>query len=78
MSVSARFYVSEITKRPTPATVVVLQPVLRATEDNVSWSKFTPSGRIELSVSDPQAAAWFEGLLGSDVAISFSEVVAPE
>ena len=79
MSVAARFYVSEIRKTPTPVIGVTLMPVVRSTpldgaEGNKSWSKYTPSGKIELNVSEGNAADWFESMLGKDVAITFDEV----
>jgi len=80
MAVKARFYVSEIKKTPTDYLGVVLQPVIRATplpgaESNKSWSKYTPSGRIEMNVSNATGAAqWFDDHLGKDVSITFDEV----
>lgn len=80
MSVSARFYVQQITKNASGYTNVVLAPVVRASglpgaDDNKSWAHYTPSGKIEMSVSpDTGAGAWFEEMLGKDVAITFDTV----
>lgn len=75
MSVKARFYVSQVTRFANAQNInVVLHPVTRKTEDNVDWSKFTPSGKIELSVTNESTAEWFEKHLGKDVAISFEAV----
>jgi hypothetical protein len=75
MLVNARFYVQSISKHAQMThTAVVLMPVLKATEDNISWSKYTPSGKIEMNVSNETgAAAWFESMLGKDIAITFEE-----
>lgn len=75
MAVSARFWVDEITTRaynPDHA-VVVLQPTCRG-EGNKAWAEATPSGRIELSITNPAAAAWFKARQGRDVAITFDDV----
>lgn len=79
MQIKARFFVQSITRTNAPFLGVVLQPVLRATDDNVSWSKYTPSGKLEMSVSrETPAAAEFERALdlGADISITL-EVIEP-
>lgn len=76
MSVSARFYVSTITKHAADNFAVTLLPVVRPTNDNIEWSKYTPSGKIEMSITADGAREWFESRLGKDVAITFDEVDA--
>ncbi|UOW92765.1 hypothetical protein SEA_ROBINROSE_22 [Microbacterium phage RobinRose] len=74
MQISARFYVHSLTRTNTDYLGVVLNPVLRSTEDNVQWAKFTPSGKIEMNVHrDTGAAAEFERALEErrDIAITF-------
>jgi hypothetical protein len=51
--------------------------VIRATgqpgydpEANVQWSKHTPSGRFEMTVTDESAGAAFDAAVGKDVAIT--------
>jgi hypothetical protein len=39
----------------------------------VQWAKYTPSGRIEMSISAEGAQDWFEERLGKDVAITFDD-----
>ena len=84
MSVSARFYVRAVEKyaaarqtgyaAPAPMVKVSLSPVNgnRAPE-NEQWASATPSGEITMTIGNPKAAAWFESMLGKDVAISFEE-----
>ena len=78
--VNARFYVSKITKHAQNTNIAVtLQPVIRNTADNIAWSKYTPSGLFEMSVSkETDAADWFESMLGKDIAITFAAVADSE
>jgi hypothetical protein len=80
--VRARFWVQKITKQAISqgqvSTFVELAPVIRATgqpgydpEANVEWSKYTPSGKIELMITNSSAAKTFEANLTKDVAITF-------
>lgn len=82
MSVAARFWVQSI-KRTAAAGAgvsreITLAPVIRSDggktdSDNVSWSKYTPSGEIRLVVTADAAGEWFEERLSKDIAISFSD-----
>lgn len=84
MSVRARFWVQKITKQAVSggnhALHVDLAPVVRATgqpgydpKANIDWSKYTPSGSIQLTITAQPAADWFEARLGKDVAITFDD-----
>lgn len=74
MSVTARFYISQVTKTTTDVLGVTLMPVIRPTNDNIEWSKYTPSGKIEINVTADGARDWFEDRLGKDVSIIFGDV----
>jgi hypothetical protein len=78
MAVKARFYVHSILKTNTDYVRVELNPVTRKTgDDNVDWSKYTPSGKIEMTVSKGTGAAdWFERKLeaGEDIGITFDDL----
>lgn len=83
MAVKARFWVQKITKQAVSGggvnRTVELAPVVRASqlpggEGNVDWSKYTPSGSIQLVVSAEGAGTWFDEMLGKDVAITFDSV----
>lgn len=79
MAVQARFFVDQIVKHARfDGVKFILQPVTSSKRGNASWSKFTPSGSIELSVTNPDAIAWFEAHLGVDVAITFDDRPADE
>lgn len=84
--VTARFYVREVTRfamsvsqslsagwaAPAPQVKVSLSPVNGSKgEENKAWASATPSGNIELTIGNPEAAAWFNDMLGKDVAITF-------
>lgn len=83
MSVRARFWVQKIGKQAVSQgninRTVELAPVVRASglpgaDENIDWSKYTPSGSILLVVSAEGAGQWFEDRLGQDVAITFDDV----
>lgn len=73
MTINARFWISEVTKRAVGNIAVTLLPVVRPTPDNVEWSKYTPSGKIEITVTAEGALEFFEERLGKDIAITFSD-----
>ncbi|MCC6855868.1 MAG: hypothetical protein IT189_07385 [Microbacteriaceae bacterium] len=76
-TIRARFYVAEVKKTAAFSGVnVVLLPVVRPTDDNIDWSKFTPSGKFEMNVTNEGAAATLEAALRKDVLITI-EVVEP-
>lgn len=74
MSVVARFYVSETTRRAyQPQHLEVsLQAVSRGPE-NKTWAAATPAGQIKLTISNEQAAKWFADRLGKDIGILFED-----
>ena len=79
MSVTARFYVSEMTRRAYNAehATIKLQPAYRGTE-NKAWSEATPSGAIELNVTNAAAVEQFNAwmLAGQDLHLTFEPVPA--
>lgn len=79
MKVRAKFFVSEIKHAATPGSdpyaTISLQPVFGSYgdgEDNKTWAKYTPNGKIELGVTNPDAIAAFE--LGKAYSITFEPV----
>jgi len=76
MSVNARFWVREFTRFGNTDNVQVkLSPKTRSgKDDNVDWSKYTPSGEITMSLTTEGAQQWFEERIGKDVAITFADV----
>lgn len=88
MQVNARFYVREVTRfaqsvsqahaggwaAPMPLVNVKLSPVSGAKgPQNEQWASATPSGEITMTIGNPDAAAWFDSMLGKDIAITFTE-----
>lgn len=84
MPTTARFYVSEVTLRPSgpgfaapaPHGSVVLTPAYRGGE-NKAWASATPSGRIELTLSR-EALPWWQERLGRDLHITFDDAPEPD
>ena len=75
MSIKARFFVREITKFGNTDNVLIkLSATIKGSEDNKDWAKYTPSGNIEMSVTNPPAIAWFEDRLGKDVSLTFGDI----
>jgi len=59
----AKFYCCSVTlfsSDPGAGKAVKLQPVTSGSEENREFWKYTPSGSIELSISNPEAAKIFE------------------
>lgn len=84
MAVQARFYVQRVTRyagqwqegwaAPAPQVEVGMYPVSGSRgEQNKAWASATPAGEIKLTVGNPDAANWFESMLGKDVSITFEE-----
>lgn len=66
-TVRAKFFVTDIQHPPTPGSepyaTVYLQPVFGSYGDgavNETWSKYTPSGQIVMSITNPDAIEAFE------------------
>lgn len=80
MAVKARFYVAEVSKKAYGAGPgygsVTMQAVTRKTGDNVDWAQATPSGTFTMNIN-AAALAFFDGLLGKDVAITIEEAIDP-
>ena len=75
MTVRAKFFVTEINHRHTGNpdsnyAEIKLVPVYNDGEENASWSKWTPSGSIEMAVTNPAAVDQFE--LGKAYFINFT------
>ena len=77
--VRAKFFVSELKHVGTPGSdpyaTIVLSPVFGSYgdgKDNESWSKYTPAGKIELSITNPEAIEQFS--IGKAYFIDFTPV----
>lgn len=81
MTVQAKFWVSQINHQSPQnsghdqVATITLQPVYVTGEgENASWSKYTPSGKIEMCVTNPAAIEQFE--LGASYLITFEKAPA--
>lgn len=79
MTVKARFRVTEIKNIMTNSATDVLAmitmiPVYNDGKGNESWSKYTPSGKLEMNVTNPAAIAGFD--LGKVYELTFEPVPA--
>lgn len=81
MSVRAKFRCSQKTitdagwrspdgKKAPPVEAVVLVPVSGDSPENKTWSMHTPSGRLEMSITNPEALNQFE--LGLEYFVDFT------
>jgi hypothetical protein len=61
MGVRARFYIASITQTISGHTVR-LQAVSRG-EHNKNWSKWTPSGTLELTINNDDAMPFFQKIM---------------
>ena len=77
--VRAKFSVSNLLKDNFGNVVVKLYAVYRGDEsspENESFSNSTPSGSVELTITNPAAIAFFEKLAGKYVYLDFTEATA--
>ena len=79
MAVQARFYVAELVYQAHDplAAKLKLSAVVRGPE-NAAWSKATPSGNIEMYVTNPDAVQFFRDRQVAKEDISAVFDVAPE
>jgi hypothetical protein len=77
MNVRAKFFVNEIKHCGTPGSdpyaTIVMTPVFGTYgdgSDNETWSKATPSGKLEMAVTNPAAIDAFE--IGKAYLIEFT------
>ena len=76
--VSLRFYVQTVAEHAGGSHTVTLVPSYKDGA-NKEWSKFTPSGKIELSLSQEAAVEFYTEALRSKATIGITmEVVADE
>jgi hypothetical protein len=77
--VRAKFCVSNILKDQYGSMVVKLYAVYKGDEsspENESFSNSTPSGNVELTITNPAASVFFEKLAGKYVYLDFTEATA--
>lgn len=61
MTVRAKFQCNSINKSPDNSTAVVnMMAVTTDSAENETWSKYTPSGQLQMVISNPVAAEQFE------------------
>jgi len=68
MKVRCKFYVASITHHhasypnaePTSCVNISLSPIWEEDGPNRKWSKATPNGKIEMTITNPEAAEAFE------------------
>ncbi len=71
MDVRAKFHVIQKTQYHGGSGNVVLQAVTNTSEENKSFWKYTPSGKIEMGIDNPIA---FEALeLGAEYYVTFEK-----
>lgn len=73
MNVRAKMHCYEKTATDDEGGATVkLRPVYSDSEENKTWSKYTPSGDVTMSITNPPAAAAFE--VGRDYYVDFTPV----
>lgn len=60
MAVKAKMVVAEVTKYGNDCGKVVLTPVTGASDKNKEFWKYTPAGKLELNIDNPDAFKQFE------------------
>lgn len=62
MNVRAKFYVAAVnpgSSAEEPSADITLRAVTSDSEENKTWSKWTPSGTLEMNVTNPEAIKQF-------------------
>lgn len=63
-NVRAKFVCERCEKTTDASNNIVVQvgmrPVYNDSEENKRWSKWTPSGQVQLTITNPDAEHWFE------------------
>lgn len=70
--VRAKFRVNSVTKFEGEYVSVKLSPVTSGSEENKGFWKYTPSGTLEMSITNPEASKQFEP--GKEFYVDFSPV----
>ena len=70
--VRAKFVVNEVNQNEDGSSKVSMSPVTSGTEENKSWSTHTPSGKLEMDITNPDAT--FE--VGSEYYLDFTKAEA--
>lgn len=72
--VKAKFFVSSVQHVHTggvdSCANITLQPVYGDSDENKTWSQYTPSGKLEMTVTNPKAIEQFE--LGKPYYLTFT------
>lgn len=71
MGVKAMFYVQHVGHNAGGIGTVKLSAVAKG--PYARWSKYTPSGAIDITTLNEDATQWFFERLGKDVAITFDD-----
>lgn len=77
MTVRAKFWVQNIqhqgpaSSEVDPVATVTLVPAYGDCPENAEWSKYTPSGKIEMCITNPAAIEQFE--LGEAYFVTFEK-----
>ncbi len=73
--IRAKFVVETVAKHASGVEAVTLRPVYGDTPENKSWSKWTPTGSLAMTISNPDAMGKLE--CGREYYIDFTPVPAP-
>jgi len=65
------FYVNHVGHSASGTGIVKLNATTKG--DYAAWSKYTPSGTIEITSLNEDATAWFFDRLAKDVALTFDD-----
>ena len=74
----AKFFVSDVVVpegQIDPARAITMHPVIDGSEENKSFSKYTPSGQISLYVTNPNLFEELDQARGKQFYVDFTEAV---
>ena len=70
-SIRAKFKVGSVTDYGSNNQGIQMSPVVSGSEENKSFSIYTPSGKIELHVTNPSVLDFFKA--GQEVYVDFTQ-----
>jgi hypothetical protein len=59
-AIRAKFYVNSVTQHSGGVEEAHLSPVTSGSEENKSFSRWTPSGKLDMQITNPGAQGFFQ------------------
>lgn len=74
-TILAKFKVGSVTNYGNSNEGVNMSPVINGSDENKSFSLYTPNGKIEMHITNPEACGFFKP--GEEYYVEFKKAIAP-